>query len=123
MPRVRHPRLTRIASVEPCEVEYHAGRRLATTWNVSLLGLYLVVDPSPEVGESIRLSFRLPNDPEPIRADGRVIWRNPPSAAKGVGTKAIKLPAGCGVEFVTLDADDRRRIESHVKETVIPGRL
>ncbi len=107
----------RIASVEPCDVEYHAGRRTVMTWDLSVLGVYLVIDPIPEVGERIRISFRLPDDPDPIHAEGRVTWQNPPSTMKHVATRVVDLPPGCGVEFLALAEEDRRRIQAHVDAT------
>ncbi len=114
VPKLPKSGFLRIASVEACDVEYRAGCRAATTWNVSVLGAYVVIHPVPDVNEHLRLSFRLPEDPHPIRAVGRVAWQNPPSPVKGVGVRAADLPPGCGVEFLAIDPEDRRRIEARV---------
>ena len=120
MPRVPHSGFVRIACSEPSEIADGAGRRQAVVWNVSVLGVYVVVDPIPPEGEQVRLTFRLPDDPTPIETDGRVAWVNPPSRVKGVATKVVDLPPGCGIEFLALADSDRARIEERVRATGVP---
>ena len=115
MPWMPRSGAVRIACVEACELETRAGKRTAMLWNVSVLGVYLVIDPLPEIGETLRVTFHLPQDPEPVRVAGRVAWLNPPTRTRGLASKAIDLPSGCGVEFIDLSAADRERIESRVK--------
>jgi Tfp pilus assembly protein PilZ len=107
----------RIACLEPCVVSDGQTTREVVVWNVSTLGAYLVIkSPVPELGERLKLSFNLPNDPDPISVEARVAWRNLPWAP-GIGKAAPSLPPGCGVQFVALDARDRARIEARVKAT------
>ena len=92
----------RIACIEPCLIAGEPHLR-ATTWNVSTRGVFLVVDPVPEPGAHLRISFSLPNESEPIGAEVKVVWQNPPSPVKGTGSRALHVPPGCGLEFVDIE--------------------
>jgi hypothetical protein len=105
----------RIACSEPCDIGLESDGRHGVIWNVSALGVYLVLDlPIPNSGEVLRLSFALPDDPMRVVCHARVAWRNPPSIFKGCGSSAQGLPPGCGLEFVDLAPGDRTRIEARV---------
>lgn len=110
------PAARRIASAEQCEIEDYPKRK-GTVWNLSTKGLYMVIDPPPEVGIRVRISFGLPDDDEPVKAEVRIAWCNPRSARKGSGSAAFGLPPGCGLEFLVIDAADVARIERHVQMT------
>lgn len=108
----------RLACNEPCEVDTAAGKRSAVVWNVSVLGVYVVLAaPTPERGQPVAVSFTLPGDPAPIRARARVAWRNLPASKPTIGGKAMSLPPGIGLEFVELPAADRKRIQARVDAT------
>ena len=110
----------RIACNEPCEVEHAGVARSAVVWNVSTLGLYLVLQPPlPGIAEKLRVTFRLSGDPAPITAQARVVWQNL-QFMPGTGGKAPSLPPGCGLQFLALDAADRERIDARVRATY-PG--
>ena len=106
----------RIACIEPCLIAGEPKLR-ATTWNVSTRGVFLVVDPVPEPGTHLRISFSLPNESEPIGAEVKVVWQNPASPVKGNGSRVLHVPPGCGLEFVDIEAADLARIEAHVSAT------
>lgn len=110
------PSARRIAAAEPCEIEDYPKRK-GTVWNLSAKGLYMVIDPPPEVGIRVRISFDLPNDSQPVRAEVRIAWVNPRSSRRGSGAAAFGLPPGCGLEFLVIDAADLARIERHVQMT------
>jgi hypothetical protein len=94
--------------------------RDGVVWNVSTLGLYMVLpQPLPQVGDKLRVTFHLTGDPAPITAQARVVWQNLPFL-RGSGQKAPTLPPGCGLQFLALDAADRERIDARVRETY-PG--
>jgi hypothetical protein len=111
----------RIACTESCDVGLESGGRHGVVWNVSVLGVYVVIDtPIPPLGEVLRLSFSLPGDAAPIVCQGRVAWHNLPSLFKGCGAAAAGLPPGCGFAFVDLSPADRARIEARVEATRRP---
>ena len=110
----------RIACNEPCQVEYAGAARDGVVWNVSTLGLYLVLQPPlPDIAEKLRISFRLTGDPAPITAQTRVVWQNLPFV-RGAGSKVASLPPGCGLQFLAIGAADRERIDARVRATY-PG--
>lgn len=108
----------RIACLEPCDLETPAPLR-AVVWNVSVRGIYVALSPPLEIGTKVFVTFSLPQDEGAIRAEMQVAWQNPPSGAKGCGNRAFNLPPGCGLEFVTIDPDDLKRIEAHVDMTPV----
>jgi Tfp pilus assembly protein PilZ len=108
-------RARRIAVVEPCEIEGNP----STVWNLSAGGLYVVIDPPPEVGLRVRIAFRLPNEQKPVQAEARIAWRNPRSARRGRGSAVFGLPPGCGLEFLVIDAVDLERIKRYVGMTPV----
>jgi hypothetical protein len=110
----------RIACNEACQIELGGGTRDGVVWNVSTLGLYLVLPPPlPEIGERLSVRFRLTGDPLEIVAQCRVVWQNA-QFVRGAGQKNPAMPPGCGVQFVALQPADHDRIEARVRATY-PG--
>jgi len=113
----------RIACGEACEVSIGPLHRQGMIWNLSVVGVYLVLAPPlPAPGETVSLSFRLPGDAAPLSCRGRVRWHNPPSIFQGCGQTKLALPPGCGIEFTVLDAADAERIQARVRATVTSAR-
>ncbi len=113
----------RIACGEPCDVSQGAQRREAMIWNISVVGVYVVLgSPLPAQGETVVLDFTLPGDPKPISCQGRIRWINAPSIFKGCGRVKLALPPGCGIEFTVLHPDDAERIAARVRATVVSAR-
>jgi hypothetical protein len=113
----------RIACGEPCQVAYDNRPLDGMVWNLSVVGVYVVLGPPlPEAGDTLVLTFTLPGDPRPITCQGRVRWHNPPSIFKGCGRTKLGLPPGCGIEFTVLDSGDAERIEARVRSTVASAR-
>jgi hypothetical protein len=109
----------RIACGESCTVTREGRSREGMIWNLSVVGVYLVMEPPlPPEGETVQLRFNLPGDPSPIVCQARVRWQNAPSIFKGCGEVALALPPGCGLEFIALDARDVQRIEARVRTTL-----
>ena len=106
---------TRIACNDACEIEGAGAHWTGVVWNISVLGVYVVMRPGLAGGETVTLSFRLPGDPQPIETTSRVAWVNPPSRMTGMGEKAISLPPGVGFEFVDLAPGDRQRIAARIE--------
>lgn len=107
----------RIACSAPCVIEHADGSRLGVLWNLSVGGAYVALRNMPKQGEQVRLSFCLPGDPTPIRAQARVVWQNRPSLWTGCGWQAAGLPSGCGLQFASVEAADLARIRARVRNT------
>jgi hypothetical protein len=113
----------RIACGESCDVTIGGQKRQGLIWNLSVVGVYLVLSsPLPAAAETLLLTFTLPGDPAPITGQGRVRWLNPPSIFQGCGRHKMALPPGCGIEFTVLDTRDAERIAARVQATVTSAR-
>jgi len=114
----------RIACGERCEFEVAGteGTREGIIWNLSVAGVYLVLQTDiPPVDAVLRVRLWLPGDPRPIQAETTVVWGNPPSPFSGCGANAPRFPPGCGLKFVDIPAADLARIQSRV-DSVHPVR-
>jgi hypothetical protein len=114
----------RIACGERCEFEVAGieGTREGVIWNISVAGLYLVLQTDiPDVDTMLRVRLWLPGDPRPIQAGVQVVWCNPLSPFSGCGANAPRFPPGCGLKFVEIPPADLARIQSRV-ESVHPTR-
>jgi len=115
----------RIACGERCEFEAAGteGVREGIVWNVSVAGLYFVLQSDiPAVDTALRVRVWLPGDPRPIQAEVQVVWCNPPSPFSGCGANAPRFPPGCGLKFVDILPADLTRIQSRV-DSVHPTRV
>jgi hypothetical protein len=113
----------RIACGESCDVAEGGQHRQGMIWNLSVVGVYLVLPaPVPVAGETVLLTFNLPGDSTPVTCQGRIRWVNPPSIFQGCGQNKMALPPGCGVEFTVLDTHDAERIGARVRATVLSAR-
>lgn len=110
----------RIACVEPCTVTWDGRSYAASLWNLSVVGVYVVVGELPALATPVSLVFKLPGEGREIRVAGRVAWVNPP-ASPSMGERVLDLPPGCGVEFLDLRPEDRARIEERVGKTYKKG--
>jgi hypothetical protein len=91
----------RVAWIQTCEIRgADGGPTRGQVWNLSGAGAYLAAEPVPEVGQTLAISFALP-DGSTFRGVARVVWRNPTSPWSGPDGAGRKLPAGCGVEFLS----------------------
>jgi len=93
----------RIPYVGSCVVEAGGTTRLGLICNLSLLGLYLQIDPVPE--GDVRVRFALPDGGPQIDAGASVTWLNT-GPARAVGG----LPSGCGLRFIEIGPRDLHRI-------------
>jgi len=76
------------------------------TRNVNEGGLFIETDSPPPTDTRVSLQFKLPGTDAPIQARGRVAWVQPPGTDE---------PAGMGVEFESLGAEARARIDEIVR--------
>jgi Tfp pilus assembly protein PilZ len=107
MQNIPHAGPKRIPYVHPCSFSSKAGATETLICNMSRLGAYVTIDPSPELGEEVSISFTAPSDGSKLTFSGVVAWRNPPER------QAVDpLAPGCGIRFVALSRDDERRIKS-----------
>lgn len=103
----------RIPFAQRCEIELDGARRSCLTCNLSLLGLYLHLDPPPERGTEVGLRFLLPDGGPPVSASAMVTWSNedPPASI-------VDLPVGCGLRFTGMGPEERARVERLITEFV-----
>ena len=76
---------------------------LHSTKDISVSGLFFDRAIPQAVGAGVKLEFRLPGDPTPIKCDGQVV--NVPDTHG----------YGMGISFVFLKEQDRARIEAFVQ--------
>jgi hypothetical protein len=100
----------RVPFVQTCVLSARGSEIDGTIRNISVLGVYLDVDPIPRVGERLSLRFGLPDGTDPLDLQAEVAWRNTPNRHK-----VPTLPPGCGLRFVSLGDRERGRIEALVR--------
>jgi hypothetical protein len=81
------------------------------TCNISAHGLYITLDPIPELGEQLVAAFALPGRQTPDEVAGMVTWRNTRQQHR-----VHSLPPGCGLRLMSLTPDQRKLIEVLVSE-------
>jgi Tfp pilus assembly protein PilZ len=96
----------RVPYIQRCRVAAGENIYSGVLCNLSVLGAYVTVEPIPEKGERVCLSFLLPEDPLPFQCVATVTWHNPEPAEAFDG-----LPPGCGLRFDALPPPDLQRIE------------
>ncbi|PYQ25737.1 MAG: hypothetical protein DMF81_01435 [Acidobacteria bacterium] len=99
----------RVPYEPPCRLAGKKGAQEGRLCNISVKGVYVTVDPIPDVGDLFRLSFNLPDDEKPVEVEAEVAWRNTER-----DRKVLRLPLGCGLHFLNLGAHDYERIASFV---------
>lgn len=100
------PATLRIPFVRKCSVKgLKAGDSEAMLLDLSLRGVYIASDASPEVGEKLALSFQVPGNARVLELAGLVAW------VQGTQTHPVHgLPKGFGVRFQKLEVEDVRLI-------------
>jgi CheY-like chemotaxis protein len=113
--QVRQPGsgLSRIPFAQPCHLEGVEGHRDAKTCNLSPAGIYITLEPVPDVGEGFVISLSLPGREVPLTVDSVVTWRNALWDRRVLG-----LPPGCGLQFLGLSSQDLQHIHALVKSHV-----
>ena len=101
VPRRKHPRIPVCFGVWSDKVPARAPLE-GEALNLSLRGLLLEADRSPDVGTQLDLWCRLPGQHEPLQAVGRVVWE-----ARADGGRRRS-----GVEFVSLLGEARSRLRN-----------
>jgi len=84
----------------------------ARSLDVSAKGMFLRTPQVYPVGEDILVRFHLPGLAHPFKAVARVVWSSPTDTPQG-------LPAGMGVQFLDLGAQDQGAVEQYVVELLL----
>lgn len=103
----------RVPYEPPCRLTGAHGTAEGRLCNISVKGVYVTLNPIPNVGEMFRLSFNLPEDPKPVDVQVEVAWRNTER-----DRKMLRLPLGCGLHFLDLAPQDEQRIAAFVDSRV-----
>jgi len=69
-------------------------------------GVFIETDEAQEVGTAVTLQFHLPGTVDPVKTQGLVVWRTDGSDGR---------TPGMGVEFESLAADARERINEMIR--------
>jgi Tfp pilus assembly protein PilZ len=106
----------RIPYVRRCLLQRGGRRTEAVVCNLSVLGVYVTfLRPLPEAipgaGETVEITFLLPDDATSVQAEATVTWQNLEERQDVDG-----LPSGCGLRFMALRPDDHQRIEELVHD-------
>ena len=88
----------------------------ARSLDVSARGMFLGTSEVLPVGEEVVVHFKLPGVALPFNAVGRVMWSSPTDTPQG-------LPAGMGVQFLDLGAQDQGLIERYVVDLLLDRAL
>lgn len=102
-------RTTRIPFVAQCALAGPGGIAKGRVCNVSARGIYVAVEPVPDLGTKLIAAFPLPGVNGLFERVGIVAWRN----VEGMDRVRV-LPIGCGVNLVNLSAEDQQRLQSLV---------
>jgi len=101
----------RIPFVTGCTLATPQGELRGSLCNLSTRGVYVAVDPVPDLDTSVLVSFQLPDDDEPFERGAVCAWINSAHAPR-----MRALPPGCGLRFVGLSAADVARLEQVVAD-------
>jgi len=80
--------------------------------NVGGGGLFIKTDEPLELNEALVVRFYLPQDKEPITAEGKVVWVTPR------GVKNPSYPPGLGLKFVHISPDDKKRLDDFASKVL-----
>jgi CheY-like chemotaxis protein len=112
---VREPSsgLSRIPFAKPCELHGVKGRYVAKICDLSAAGVYVALEPVPDVGENFVISFPLPGRQAPLSVESVVTWHN-----ARWERRVMDLPPGCGMRFLSLASPDLEQIHTLVTNYV-----
>ncbi len=101
----------RVPYVHSCELVWGDALVSGVVCNLSGMGVYVTLEPLPEVGDHVTIAFLLPGDLQLFQCNATVTWQNPEQPQK-----VDSLPPGCGVRFDELSPEEAGRIERVVLE-------
>jgi CheY-like chemotaxis protein len=105
--------LSRIPFAQPCQLQGIKGPRLANICDLSAAGVYVALEPVPDIGENFIISFPLPGRKAPVSVETVVTWHN-----ARWDRRVLDLPPGCGLRFLGLVSPDLQQIHTLVRSYV-----
>lgn len=106
-PPPRKPAQLRVPFVRRCALLFDGGDSAsAFIVNINTLGVYIAHDEMPALGQAVRVTFNVPDSEIELSLAGLVAWLNPRQQHP-----VHSLPAGFGIQFRGLSAEDTRAIE------------
>lgn len=104
----RRSTLRAVVRIEVYDRESRAERvPLFVAGNVSPGGMFLITQTPYERGTTLKISFSLPGDDQPVQAVGSVVWN------RGERSAPDRQP-GMGVQFIEIRKEDAERIRAFV---------
>ncbi|UCF30995.1 MAG: response regulator [bacterium] len=95
----------RVSTRLPCQVMISGDSVRSWISTLAVGGAFVEFSPPPDPGQELEMTFSLPQVEASISTRAVVRWQGRPSA---------NSPKGVGVEFLTLDRQDRESIGSYV---------
>ncbi|MDF1534883.1 MAG: PilZ domain-containing protein [bacterium] len=90
-----------------CIVNIGSKGHVCRILNISVLGVYVAIEPVPEVGKNVELTFSVPPVDDSMVVRGVVRWNS--------NTAERALLTGAGIAFVDLPGDIEDLIADYVK--------
>ena len=99
-------------------VDFQALKAFTTgnSFDVSPRGVFVRTTQVLPVGHDILVRFTLPGVAHPFKVVGRVVWSSPTDTAEG-------YPAGMGIQFLDLSAEEQGNIERYVVDMLLDRAL
>lgn len=108
--RRRYPRL-RAAVIEYSFLDKESIQEAAFTRDVGAGGISIIVNEKIETATTLLLKIYLPEYNDPLRAKGKVVWRQ---------ESIFKLPKttryDIGIEFLEISEEDKQKISEYVQK-------
>lgn len=99
------PRTLRIPFVRRCTLTTARAEQSGMILDISIQGAYIHTDPLPNEGDSLTVSFRVPENDRLLNISGLVAWVNRYQAHP-----VHSLPPGFGMSFVDVSGQDKSLI-------------
>lgn len=103
-------RQLRIPFVRRATLLREAKREVAFLIDIALEGVFIEHTEPLTPGEPMEITFSWPGSERPFRAQCRVAWWHP----EGEELRSKSLPAGAGLQFVSMSDTDRARLRAHL---------
>ena len=103
-------RQLRIPFVRRAEIQRAGGAETVFLIDIALEGVFIEHAEPLIPGEAIDIRFPWPGSELPFKASCRVAWWHP----EGAALSSKSLPAGAGLQFVSMSDADRTRLRAHL---------